>query len=126
MLHGASVLLAPVNSSTGAVGDEFSNPEGWDLVLRFYAMMYGLPVLMANRYGYEGDDFFWGGSRILDSSGRDLAVAPDGHVGLVTAELNYADVRRARFRLPTVRDSNLHLVQREIDRLAVRIGMPDV
>src|SRR3546814_2340058 len=54
MLHGASVLLAPVNSAVGAVGGEFSNPEGWDLVLRFYAMMYGLPILMANRYGYEG------------------------------------------------------------------------
>src|SRR3546814_5425649 len=86
MLHGASVLLAPVNSAVGAVGGEFSNPEGWDLVLRFYAMMYGLPILMANRYGYEGEDFFWGGSRILDPHGRELAAASEGQVGLVTAE----------------------------------------
>src|SRR3546814_10770361 len=84
MLHGASVLLAPVNSAVGAVGGEFSNPEGWDLVLRFYAMMYGLPILMANRYGYEGEDFFWGGSRILDPHGRELAAASEGQVGLVT------------------------------------------
>lgn len=126
MLHGASVLLAPVNSALGAVGGEFSNPEGWELVLRFYAMMYGLPILMANRYGKENDAFFWGGSRILDPYGREMAVAPEGHVGLVSAELNYADVRRARFRLPTVRDSNLHLVQREINRMTDRIGMPNI
>lgn len=126
MLHGASVLLAPVNSALGAVGGEFSNPEGWELVLRFYAMMYGLPILMANRYGKENDAFFWGGSRILDPYGREMAVAPEGHVGLVSAELDYADVRRARFRLPTVRDSNLHLVQREVSRLADRIGMPNI
>src|SRR3546814_16222145 len=89
-------------------------------------MMYGLPILMANRYGYEGEDFFWGGSRILDPHGRELAAASEGQVGLVTAELNYADVRCARFQLPTVRDSNLHLVQREISRLADRIGMPNI
>ncbi len=124
MLHGATVLLAPVNSALGAVGGEFSNPDGWDLAVRFYAMMYGLPVMLANRCGHEGDAFFWGGSRILDPYGRTIAAAPDGHVGLISAELDFADVRRARFLLPTVRDSNLNLVQREVDRLAQRIGMP--
>ncbi len=126
MLHGATLLLAPVNSALGAVGGEFSNPDGWDLALRFYAMMYGQPVLMANRCGNEGNAVFWGGSRILDPYGRTLAIAADGHVGLISAELDYADVRQARFQLPTVRDSNLDLVQREISRLAQQIGLPPV
>jgi predicted amidohydrolase len=124
MLHGATILMAPVNSALGAVGGDFSNPEGWDLAIRFYSMMYGLPVMFANRLGHEGDAFFWGGSRILDPYGKALAQASDDWIGLVTAELDFADVRRARFLLPTVRDSNLSLVQREIDRLAQRIGMP--
>lgn len=126
ILHGATLLMAPVNSALGAVGGQFSNPEGWDLTVRFYAMMYGLPVLMANRCGYEGGAYFWGGSRILDPYGTTLAIAPDGYVGVLTADLDYADVRRARFNLPTVRDSNLNLVQREITRLADRIGMPHI
>ncbi|KAA3651137.1 MAG: nitrilase [Proteobacteria bacterium] len=124
MLHGATILLAPVNSALGAVGGEFSNPDGWDLALRFYAMIYGQPVLMANRCGDEGEAVFWGGSRILDPYGRTLAIAPEGHVGLISAELDYADVRRARFQLPTVRDSNLGLVQNQINRLAQQIGLP--
>ena len=34
------------------------------------------------------------------------------------------DVKRARYELPTVRDSNLALVHREINRLMHRIGVP--
>lgn len=124
MLHGATLLLAPVNSSLGAVGGQFSNPHAWELALNFYAMMYGLPVLMANRCGREGEADFWGGSRILDPYGKELARAPDGYTGLSTATLEYADVRHARFQLPTVRDSNLHLVQRELNRLTDAIGKP--
>lgn len=124
MLQGATMLLAPVNSALGAVGGQFSNPDGWDLALRFYAMMYGTPILMANRYGNEGDTHFWGGSRILDPYGKVLATAPDGHIGLIGAELSYADVRRARFNLPTLRDSNPELIWREMNRLAHDTGMP--
>jgi hypothetical protein len=44
---------------------------------------------------------------------------------LLVADLSYEDVSRARFELPTVRDSNLGLIQREIDRLASRLGVPE-
>ncbi len=46
MLQHATILLAPVNSAIGAVSDDFSNPDGWDLASRFYAMMYGVPIVM--------------------------------------------------------------------------------
>ena len=41
------------------------------------------------------------------------------------ADVSYEDVRRARIQLPTVRDSNLALVHREITRLQELIGVPD-
>ena len=37
---------------------------------------------------------------------------------LVRARIDFADVRRARYRLPTVRDANTSLVQRELARIA--------
>ncbi|MEQ8790946.1 MAG: hypothetical protein RIC55_32080 [Pirellulaceae bacterium] len=40
------------------------------------------------------------------------------------ADLNYSHIRQARFQLPTVRDSNLDLIHREIERLDKRIGVP--
>ena len=116
-LQGTTLLLSPISSALEAVGAEFDNPEGWDTNLRFYALTYGMPVLMANRVGTEGDLTFWGGSRILDPFGRVLATAAGRHEELVRAELDFVEVRRARYLLPTVRDANLALVQREIDRV---------
>ena len=126
MLQGATLLLAPINSAIGAVSDEFSNPGGWDLVTRFYAMMYGVPVLMANRVGSEGAARFWGGSRIVDPFGEILAQSADDKPCLLMAELNYSGVRNARFQLPTLRDSNLPLVHREMGRLMARRDIPNI
>ncbi|MBC7598958.1 MAG: nitrilase [Polaromonas sp.] len=126
MVQGATLLLAPVNSAVGAVSDEFSNPRGWDLATRFYAMMYGAPILMANRIGSEGPVRFWGGSRIVDPFGEILAQSADDSPCLLTAELNYSHVRNARFQLPTLRDSNLPLVHREMSRLMAQHNLPDI
>lgn len=116
-LQGAALLLTPISSAIEAVGAEFDNPSGWDTNLRFYALTYGMPVIMANRVGKEDDLTFWGGSRILDPFGRPLASAGGSGEQLVRAKLDFEEVRRARYLLPTVRDSNLPLVQREIERL---------
>lgn len=125
MVQGATVLLAPINSAIEAVSTEFSNPRGWELTVNFYAMMYGMPLVMANRIGVEGGARFWGGSRILDPFGTTIAQAEADSECLVQAQLDYNDVRHARVQLPTVRDSNLNLVQREIERLASQVGVPD-
>lgn len=123
-LQGATLLLVPVSSAIEAVGGEFDNPLGWETNLRFHALTYGLPVLMANRVGAEGDLTFWGGSRILDPFGRLLATATGRGEALVPADLDFDAVRRARYLLPTLRDANLPLVQRELDRLAAQGTKP--
>ncbi|MEQ9389144.1 nitrilase-related carbon-nitrogen hydrolase [Roseovarius sp.] len=124
-LHGATFLTCPVSSGVEAVGVDFDNPGGWALTMRFYSMMYGAPSIMANRTGIERDLTFWGGSRIIDAFGRELAVAGKDEE-LITAELDYGQLRRARHLLPTVRDSNIALVQRETNRLLETLGVPDL
>jgi predicted amidohydrolase len=123
-LHGATMLVAPVSSAVEAVGAGFDNPGGWGRAMRFYSMMYGAPSIMVNRCGKEHDLTFWGGSRIHDAFGRELAVAGDGPE-LIAAELDYAMFRKARYLLPTVRDSNVALVHRETARLIDKLGVPD-
>jgi len=117
-LQGTTLVLAPISSALEAVGTGFDNPGGWDVNVRFHALTYGLPIVMANRVGREGDLTFWGGSRIVDPLGRTLAQAKGDGEELVTARLAFADVRLARYRLPTVRDANLPLLRRELDRIA--------
>ena len=123
-MNGATLLSVPISSSINAVEGEFSNPNGWDLAVRFYAMMYGMPVVMTNRVGTEGSNHFWGGSAIIDSHGRIVTQAGDEST-LLTAELDYNQVREARFHLPTVRDSNFALIQREVNRLSEVLGVPE-
>ena len=115
--QNVTLLLSPISSAVEAVGADFDNPSGWDVNLRFHALTYGLPIAMANRVGREGDLTFWGGSRIVDPFGRTLAQATGDREELVRTSMDFAAVRRARYLLPTVRDANLPLVQREIERI---------
>ncbi|WP_280569133.1 nitrilase-related carbon-nitrogen hydrolase [Chromohalobacter sp. 296-RDG] len=110
LLARPTVLCAPINSASGIVSDDFSNEQNWAVNLQFYAMTYGTPVIMANRFGPEGDSHFWGGSRILGPRGDTLAVAEDGET-LIEAQLSRTAIARARFELPTHRDADTPLVR---------------
>ena len=122
-VQGATLLLLPVASALGVVGGEFSNPVGWQRALDFYAMVYGMPLAMANFAGEQNGALFWGGSRVLDPYGNCLAQAGDGEE-LIFAELDFQAVLTARYHLPTLRDSNLDLIYRELGRLTWQVGVP--
>lgn len=115
MLRRPELLLAPVNSASAIVSDEFSNENNWQTNVSFYAMLYGVPVLMANRYGAEGDAWFWGGSRILGPRGEVLAQAEDREC-LISAELDLNSIAAARFDHPAMRDANTPLIQRLLNQ----------
>ncbi|EWH03537.1 nitrilase-related carbon-nitrogen hydrolase [Halomonas sp. BC04] len=110
LLARPTVLCAPINSASGIVSEEFSNEQNWLLNIRFYAMTYGTPVIMANRFGPEGASHFWGGSRILGPRGEVLAEAEDREM-LITAELSRTAIAKARFELPTHRDADTPLIR---------------
>ena len=123
-LHGTTLLVGPMASAHSSVSTEFSNPDGWGLLARFYAMIYGFPLVLANRIGGSEKLRFWGRSWIVDPFGNTLAHAGDSEE-LLVADLDYEQVRKARLQLPTVRDSNLGLVIREVTRLDRLVGLPD-
>ncbi|WP_136249160.1 nitrilase-related carbon-nitrogen hydrolase [Halomonas borealis] len=110
LLSRPAVLCAPINSASGIVSDDFSNEQNWGLNVSFYAMTYGTPVIMANRYGPENGGHFWGGSRILGPRGETLTEAGDGET-LITATLSRTAIAQARFELPTHRDADTPLVR---------------
>ena len=108
-LQHADILIVPVASSVDAVGGEFDNPGGWELNLRHTALTYGMPIVMANHCGQRGGLNFWGGSRILDPFGRELARAGAGR-DLVLADLAPQTSQWPGERLPTIRDADPDLV----------------
>ncbi|WP_251978451.1 nitrilase-related carbon-nitrogen hydrolase [Salinicola avicenniae] len=110
LLARPDILCAPINSASHIVSQGFSNEENWPLNLRFYAMTYGTPVIMANRFGPEGEHHFWGGSQILGPRGERLAEAAAGET-LIDAELDPQAIEIARFELPTLRDADTPLIR---------------
>lgn len=118
-LQNPDILIVPAASSVGAVDDEFDNPGGWDVNLRHTAMTYGLPIAMANHCGRRNGLNFWGGSRILDPFGGELARA-GAETCLIVADLNLDDVATARKRLPTIRDADPDLVLGVLGRILER------
>jgi N-carbamoylputrescine amidase len=122
-VQGTTLLLNPVASAVEAVGGEFSNPEGWRKNLDFYSLVYGLPILFANHVGSWQGLRFWGGSRIMGAEGQVLAEAGEEEA-LLLAEVDYESLRRARYLLPTLRDSNLALIRRELARWEEILGVP--
>jgi predicted amidohydrolase len=107
----ANLLIQPVASSRGAVDGGFDNPRGWEINLAHTAMTYGLPTIFANHCGQRGSFDFWGGSRILDATGRELARAGE-EPELICAVIELAEGIAARENLPTARDSDPALIHR--------------
>ncbi|MER9895510.1 hypothetical protein NKJ40_26175 [Mesorhizobium sp. M0119] len=123
-LQGADLLLHPIASARSAVGGDFDNPASWETNLRYIAMIYGLPIVMTNHCGTRGALDFWGGSRILDANGRELARAGEGEV-LIDATIETGDTMLARQLLPTVRDSAPQLVATELGRVLGHLKKSD-
>ncbi|WP_432262454.1 nitrilase-related carbon-nitrogen hydrolase [Cupriavidus sp. TMH.W2] len=113
---GVTLIAASISSAREAVGEGFDNPNGWDVNLRFYALTYGVGIVMANRVGTEGMMTFWGGSRILDPFGKIVALGSETEEGLVIGALDYASIRQARFLLPTVRDARAFALRQRTSR----------
>jgi predicted amidohydrolase len=109
MLERPDVILTPINAASGMVDGDFDDEGNWLICLRFYAMMYGTPLVMAHRYGAEGESWFWGGSCIVGADGRVLARADEG-TGVISADLATAEIAAARFAMPTHRDADTPLV----------------
>ncbi|WP_110599090.1 nitrilase-related carbon-nitrogen hydrolase [Salinicola lusitanus] len=109
MLKRPDLIVTPINSALGMVEGEFDDAANWLACLRFYAMVYATPVVMAHRDGDEKGGRFWGGSCIVGVDGHPLATADPGP-GIVSAVIDRRDIARARFAMPTHRDANTRLV----------------
>ena len=115
-LRGSNILIAPIASASEAVGGDFSNPKGWKQNLGNTALTFGSYILMSNWIGPQNDISFWGGSSIVSPKGIVISQAEEGEC-LIFAEADYAQVKKARYLLPTLRDLNPHHFVREFNRI---------
>lgn len=125
---GAEALLCPSASpGRGLLPDgRFANARAWETVNRAYAELFTTYVVYVNRVGYEDGACFWGGSEVIAPTGEVAAKAGYLEEELVVAELEDAELRRARLTNPLLRDERFDLTMRELRRLeAAREGSRD-
>ncbi len=112
------LLILMANSPARGVGkSDLSSATSWSLLSQTYASFLNVPVIVANRVGYEDGVCFFGGSHIRDSGGELLAEAPLLEPTLLTAEIDPRVSRRQRILAPLFRDERLDLTIRELERL---------
>ena len=78
--------------------------ERWEVPLRARAYENGCFVIAANRVGVEGPRHHLGRSMIVDPRGTILADAGTEREGLLVAEIDLDEVRKARKDFPWWRD----------------------
>ncbi len=119
-LDGALSIVCPSSSPLRGVTDgmdQDDNAAYWELVNRCYAETYGLFLVHANRVGFEDGVGFWGGSGIVDPFGRTVCKADYYDEAFVVGEVSHEAVRRKRTRAPLMRDEDLDLTIRELERI---------
>ncbi len=119
-LDGAGLVVCPSSSPARGVGDDGQrdeNAQTWEVLLEATARSFGLFVVHVNRVGCEDGVGFWGGSSVVDPRGRVVAKAPYYEAALTIAELDLCEVRRRRLAVPVLRDEDLDLTIRELERI---------
>src|SRR3989338_11417710 len=122
-LDGAAVVLCPSTSPLRGITDQQpqdDNARYWELINQAYAETYGMFVIYGNRVGFEDGVGFWGGSEIVDPSGRRIAKAKYYDEDFVLGEVNLEVVRRKRTMAPLLRDEDLDLTINELMRIRER------
>ncbi len=88
-----------------------------NVFLRSYAELLTTFVFFSNRVGIEDGVSFWGGSTVYDPEGKILVAAPQFEEALSVAEIDSDALRRARLKLPTLRDEEGEMVRHELGRI---------
>jgi hypothetical protein len=113
----------PVDQPLRGIGDDAekdNNARYWEMINAMYAQTFSIFLVYANRVGFEDGVGFWGGSEILDPSGKHLAKAKYYDTDMIAAEINLKAARRQRVASPLLRDEDIDLTINELLRIRGR------
>jgi len=143
--RNADVFVTIYNSSEGSMGTEFSNIESWEIINTFYARVFGIYNICANRVGEEAweeqQSFlavetakirdmrparppsdvhtfrFWGGSEMINPFGQIMASAVLYEPDKIVEEISKDLLRKKRILLPYLRNDDPYFTHRELEQI---------
>lgn len=126
--QGAEVIFVLSNGPTRGAkpGREVTSVAVWRQLLQTTAQFQTTWMVYVNRVGCEDGLTFGGGSLVVDPFGRVAREATALDEALEIVDLNSEVLRRARSAYPLLRDEDLELVQRELERIRrLRYDLPE-
>jgi predicted amidohydrolase len=119
---GAEILFIPTNSAAAFGPESLDTIEYWGQLLQLIARMQQCWVIFVNRVGTEAGARYWGGSRVIDPSGKVVVQAPLWEPALTVVDIDVSAAHRRRREVPLVAEARLGLVEREVRRLIAEGG----
>lgn len=117
-MDGAATLLCLSSSpGRGIEGDSLGSAAAWQKLTSATATFLNCRMLYCNRVGYEDGVNFWGGSEYVSPSGEALIRGKLLEEDFVVAVLEEGLLRRERIFSPLMRDEDLMLTHRELERI---------
>ena len=113
---GSQILLIPASSPGRGVqrGAKLQISETWESMVRVYATLFMQFCVFVNRVGYEDGINFWGGSEVVNPSGKRILKGPYLDEALIETALDLEEVRRARVASPILGDEDMNLTIQEL------------
>jgi predicted amidohydrolase len=117
--QGAEVVIVVGNGPTRGTrpGSGITSLGVWRGLLQTSAQFQTSFFVFVNRVGCEDGLSFGGGSMVVDPMGRIIEELPALDEAVKTVDLRAETLRRARAIYPLLRDTDLDLVHRELERL---------
>lgn len=116
-LDGADLFLMTSASPGRGVTDQILGSAQWvQDVNRAYSGLFTAFFAHANRVGFEDGLNFFGGSTVFDPDGRMIARAPFNEEALTLCEIDLAQLRRTRTRLPLLRDERPEILLKALQK----------
>ncbi len=118
-----SPLPPPLAGGAGAAVARPASVERWERLVRGIADEHGVFVALAQLVGFEGGKGFPGSSTIVGPNGEVLVRGPLFEEAILTADLDFADIARARAEQPLLADLETELPHL-LKSVAVRERLP--
>jgi len=118
-LDGAELMIFMSASPSRGLSqaDQLGSAVWVERVNQTYASLFTTFVAHTNRVGYEDSLRLGGRATVFDPDGELVASGPQEGEGLCLVELDLAQVRRTRLRLPLLRDERADWVRRQLDHI---------
>lgn len=116
---GAEVVYVLTNSPL-RVGKEIVIKRTWESILLSSALTNSYYIVMANRVGVEDGVTYWGGSMAYSPLGDKLIEFSLTEEETKRIEVVRKEIIKSRFESSSIKDENLELVKKEIDRIRNR------